>query len=164
MQELPGHTRDKLFVQQFGLSCPTFMSLCDELRPYIKKEDTVMRKAIPVEQRVGVALYKLAHSPSYRQLSGPLAVSPSACQEICEIVFSMICRHLYPKYSFLMSRNCIIRWTTSTPIRACQCVLGLSIALTYQSKHQGMGLHHTTTGRAFTLLCCKQLSTSVVLF
>ncbi|KAL0040217.1 hypothetical protein WJX77_000604 [Trebouxia sp. C0004] len=69
-----------------------------QIQPYIKKEHTIMCKAIPVEQRVGVALYKLAHSPSYRQLSGPLAVSPSACQEICEEVFCMICCHLYPKY------------------------------------------------------------------
>ena len=57
------HLRDKLFVQQFRLFYPTFLSLCDEVGPYIKKQDTNMRKAIPVKQRVAVALYKLAHCP-----------------------------------------------------------------------------------------------------
>ena len=50
-----------------------------------------MRRAVPVEQRVAVAVYKLAHGASYRQLSAPLAVSPSLCQEICEEVNLMIC-------------------------------------------------------------------------
>ena len=98
MKDLPEHTRDKLFVQQFRLSYPTFLSLRDEIGPYIKKQDTNMRKAIPVELRIAVALYKLAHCPSYRQLSQTLGVSPSSCQEICEEVYLVICRHLYPKY------------------------------------------------------------------
>ena len=76
------------------MSHPTFENLCNQLRPHIQKQDTNMRKAIPVDQRVAVALYKLAHGASYRQLSQPLGVSPSACQEICEEVYLMICRHL----------------------------------------------------------------------
>lgn len=94
LQQLDATRRDRHFVEQFRMSYPTFSDVCNQLRPFIEKQDTNMRKAIPVEQRVAVALYKLAHGASYRQLSQPLGVSPSACQQICEEVYLMICRHL----------------------------------------------------------------------
>ena len=104
VQDLDAVQRDSHYVDQFRMSYPTFKDLCDQLRPHIEKQDTVMRKAIPVEQRVAVSLYKLAHGASYRQLSQPLGVSRSACQEICEEVYLMICRYLYPVH---------IKWPTN---------------------------------------------------
>ena len=40
------------WLEKFRMSQATFLYVCNEIRPVIKKEDTVMRTAIPVEQRV----------------------------------------------------------------------------------------------------------------
>ena len=74
------------------------MDLADQLRPHIEKQDTVMRKALRVEQKLAIALYKLAHGASYQQLGQPLGVSPSISQVICQEVYLMICRYLQPEY------------------------------------------------------------------
>ncbi|KAL0022550.1 hypothetical protein WJX77_002390 [Trebouxia sp. C0004] len=68
VHEVPEWKRDQHYVEQFRLSYPTFMDLCQQLSPHIMRQDTKLRDAIPVELRVAVAVYKLAHGTSYRQL------------------------------------------------------------------------------------------------
>ena len=42
-----------------------------DITPFLSKEDTILRKAIPVEERVAVSLWKLATNSDYRTI-GPL--------------------------------------------------------------------------------------------
>ena len=49
-----------LHQENFRMSNATFLYLCNELRSPIEKSDTIMRKAIPVEQRVALTLWFLS--------------------------------------------------------------------------------------------------------
>ncbi|KAL0030010.1 hypothetical protein WJX79_000888 [Trebouxia sp. C0005] len=56
------------YIKQFRMSYEVFTVLCHELRPYIVKQDTNKRKVIHEEQRVAVALYRVAYGPTYDQM------------------------------------------------------------------------------------------------
>ncbi|MBN3275162.1 SNTG2 protein, partial [Polyodon spathula] len=50
----------------FSESKQTFNFICNELRPNLEHNDTVMCKAVPVEKHVSIALWKLATNVEYR--------------------------------------------------------------------------------------------------
>ena len=80
------------------MSQATFVYVCDEIRSIIEKEDTVMRKSIPVEQRVALTLWFLATNADYRTIGHLFGVSkPTVCvvtKEVC----AAIVKSLLPKY------------------------------------------------------------------
>ena len=45
------------WLENFRMSQATFLYVCNEIRPVVEKEDTVMRSAIPVQQRVALTLW-----------------------------------------------------------------------------------------------------------
>ena len=53
----------------FRMSGQTFEKLVNLLRPFLQRQDTFFRSAIPVEKRVAVALWRLANGNSYRTVS-----------------------------------------------------------------------------------------------
>lgn len=93
--------RDAEFIREFRVSYPTFLHLVQELRPYIEKQNTNWRPSIDVEQRVAVALHRIAHGSTYDQIASHLGVGSTTAQEICEETFAAICRHMWHK---------VIRW------------------------------------------------------
>ena len=80
------------------MSQATFMYLCNELRSAIEKEDTVMRNAIPVEQRVALTLWFLATNADYRTIEHLFGVSKPTVCVITKEVCAAILRILLPKY------------------------------------------------------------------
>lgn len=90
--------RDETFKEVFRMSYVTFHDLCERLAPYIGRQDTKFRKAIPVEHRVAIAVCRLAHGASYRKLAQEIGVSKTSCSEICADVYSNICEHLQPLF------------------------------------------------------------------
>jgi hypothetical protein len=48
------------WLDKFRMSRETFFHLCDELRPRLTRQDTSLRRALPVEKRVALALWRLA--------------------------------------------------------------------------------------------------------
>lgn len=56
------------WIENFRMSNSTFTYLCNELRPPIQKRDTVMRKAISVEQQIAITLWQLATTTDYRTI------------------------------------------------------------------------------------------------
>ena len=60
------------------MSHETFNYLCNKLRSTIEKNDTAMRKAIPVEQRLALTLWLLATNADYRTIGHLFGVSKSA--------------------------------------------------------------------------------------
>ena len=70
------------------MSRGTFLYLCAELKSYVEKEDTVMRIAIPLEQRVAIALWRLATNGDYRTIAHLFGVSRvSVClivRDVCD--------------------------------------------------------------------------------
>ena len=56
------------WIENFRVSKETFLYLCGKLRPYIKRQDTRLRKAICVEHRVAITLWCLAMCGEYRTI------------------------------------------------------------------------------------------------
>ena len=61
------------WTSSFRMSQRTFDFLCQELEPYLAREDTRFRQAINVRKRVAVALWRLATMQIIEQLDISLA-------------------------------------------------------------------------------------------
>ena len=57
---------NNIWREHFRISKQTFRFVCDLVSPHLARQDTNMRRAIPVEKRVAVALWRLATGNSYR--------------------------------------------------------------------------------------------------
>ncbi len=63
------------WLQNFRMTHATFLYLCNELRSSIERSDTVIRRAIPVEQRLALALWFLSTNADYRTIGYLFGVS-----------------------------------------------------------------------------------------
>ena len=72
----------------------TFLYVCGEFCERIKKDDTIMRAAIPVKKRVAVALWRLATNCEFRTIGHLFGISRStACvivQEVCRAIVDVL--------------------------------------------------------------------------
>lgn len=59
-----------------------FSILCQKMRG-LEKQDTVLRKCIPLEKRIAIALYALGSSAEYRTIANLFGVGKST---VCEMV------------------------------------------------------------------------------
>ncbi|ETE67070.1 putative nuclease HARBI1, partial [Ophiophagus hannah] len=85
---------DKCWISLFRMSRSTLMYIAEELRPALQRRDTGMRSHIPVEKRVAMTIWKLAHHDSYKTVSELFGVGiSSACsifEEVCEEINSRL--------------------------------------------------------------------------
>ena len=86
------------WLENFRMSQATFLYVCNEIRPVIEKEDTVMRAAIPVEQRVALTLWFLATNSDYRTIGHLFGVSKPTVSVVSKEVCAAIVKILLPKY------------------------------------------------------------------
>ena len=70
------------WLENFRMFRDTFLYLCEELKPGIERQDSVLRRAIRVQQRVAIALWKLATNSEYRSI-GPLRSVKIICLSYC---------------------------------------------------------------------------------
>ena len=82
------------WLKNFRMSRATFVYLCGELKPRIDRTDTVMRKAIEVEKRVGMVLWFLATGTDYRTIGHLFGVSKSTVcllvKEVCAAIVELL--------------------------------------------------------------------------
>ena len=76
----------------------SFNKQCTELEHYIVKRDTRFRKAVPLQQRVAVTLWKLATNVEYRTLAQLMGIGRSTACEIVNSVCKAITCHLLLRY------------------------------------------------------------------
>ena len=95
---MKGVTIDEEWKENFRMSKSSFYNLCDELRPYVEKETTIMRSPINVEKRVGMTLYYLSDEGRIRKTANAFGVSRSSVSVIVRQVTSAISLYLGPKY------------------------------------------------------------------
>jgi hypothetical protein len=86
------------FKKAFRMSKSTFDSICEELNSVIAKEDTTLRNAIPVRQRVAVCIWRLATGEPLRLVSKRFGLGISTCHKLVLEVCSAIRNVLMPKY------------------------------------------------------------------
>ncbi|KAJ3694106.1 hypothetical protein LUZ60_009586 [Juncus effusus] len=85
------------FKRAFRMSRPTFEYLCEELGSAVAKEDTMLRAAIPVRQRVAVCVWRLATGEPLRLVSKRFGLGISTCHKLVLEVCAAIKLLLMPK-------------------------------------------------------------------
>uniref|UniRef100_A0A452HRH7 DDE Tnp4 domain-containing protein n=1 Tax=Gopherus agassizii TaxID=38772 RepID=A0A452HRH7_9SAUR len=68
---------DEQWLQNFRMRKATFMALCAELAPTLRRRDTRLRAALPVEKRVAIAIWKLATPDCFRSVANQFGVGKS---------------------------------------------------------------------------------------
>ncbi|XP_027355760.1 protein ALP1-like [Abrus precatorius] len=86
------------FRKAFRMGRVTFEAICEELNSVIAKEDTTLRNAIPVRQRVAVCLWRLATGDPLRVVSKRFGLGISTCHKLVLEVCTAIRTVLMPKY------------------------------------------------------------------
>ncbi|KAF5726145.1 hypothetical protein HS088_TW23G00886 [Tripterygium wilfordii] len=86
------------FKAAFRMSKSTFCMICEELNSVIAKEDTTLRTAIPVRQRVAVCIWRLATGEPLRLVSTKFGLGISTCHKLVLEVCSAIRNVLMPKF------------------------------------------------------------------
>jgi hypothetical protein len=86
------------FKKAFRMGRSTFDLICEELNSAIAKEDTTLRNAIPVKQRVAVCLWRLATGDPLRLVSKRFGLGISTCHKLVLEVCLAIKTVLMPKY------------------------------------------------------------------
>ena len=89
---------NQMWLENFRMTKETFLYVCCELRERIKKDDTIMRAAIPVEKRVAVALWRLATNCEFRTIGHLFGISRSTACVIVQKVCQAIVDVLMPKH------------------------------------------------------------------
>ncbi|GAB4837067.1 hypothetical protein Ancab_039550 [Ancistrocladus abbreviatus] len=86
------------FRKCFRMGKGTFEMICEELNSVVAKEDTMLRAAIPVRQRVAVCIWRLATGEPLRLVSRRFGLGISTCHKLVLEVCSAIRTVLMPKY------------------------------------------------------------------
>ncbi|GKV00103.1 hypothetical protein SLEP1_g12850 [Rubroshorea leprosula] len=86
------------FKKAFRMGKSTFEMICEELNSVIAKEDTALRNAIPVKQRVAVCIWRLATGEPLRLVSKRFGLGISTCHKLVLEVCTAIRTVLMPKY------------------------------------------------------------------
>ena len=77
---------DDEWHENFRMSKSTFMYICREITPEIKKEDTKFRKAISVEKRVAITMWRLATGSDYQTIGHLFGVAKgTVCVIVCNV-------------------------------------------------------------------------------
>lgn len=84
--------------ENFRMSHPTFMELCEDLRPLLERKSTRMRRPISVETQVAVTLYYLSDEGRYRKVANAFGISRSSVSIIVRRVCAAISEYLGPSY------------------------------------------------------------------
>ncbi|GAA0182782.1 hypothetical protein LIER_30425 [Lithospermum erythrorhizon] len=92
--EFPEHE----FRKAFRMGKETFDIICNELSSVVAKENTMLRDAVPVRQRVAVCIWRLATGEPLRLVSKRFGLGISTCHKLVLEVCSAIRTVLMPKY------------------------------------------------------------------
>ncbi|XP_051129542.1 protein ALP1-like [Andrographis paniculata] len=86
------------FKKAFRMGKATFDFICSELSSVVAKENTMLRDAVPVRQRVAVCIWRLATGEPLRLVSKKFGLGISTCHKLVLEVCSAIRNVLMPKY------------------------------------------------------------------
>ncbi len=128
-----GNFEEDEWIQNFRMSKGTFESLCKEVHPFMYKQDTQMRKAIPVDKRVAVALWRLATNCDYRTIGHLFGIAKSTvCEIVAEFCF-VINRYFMSKYISIPTDEDLCRNVSKFDLKwGFPSALLLLMVLTYQ--------------------------------
>ena len=82
-----------LWKNDFRVSKESFDYICQLLGPYLSRQNTRLRKAIPLNKRVGIALWRLGTGNSYRTTGITFGQGKSTVIKICEDFMETLILH-----------------------------------------------------------------------
>ncbi|KAJ8346776.1 hypothetical protein SKAU_G00281770 [Synaphobranchus kaupii] len=92
---------DSQWQRNFRVSRETFHYLCIKVKPAIERKDTALRLCVPLQKRVGIALWKLATSSDYRTVGHLFGVGvTTVCRclhEFCQAVNQIVLPEILPE-------------------------------------------------------------------
>ncbi|XP_075755887.1 uncharacterized protein LOC142818605 [Pelodiscus sinensis] len=103
------HWEDRQWTQNFRMKRDTFLELCECLTPALRRRDTRMRPAIPLQKRVAIALWKLSTPDSYRSVGNQFGVGRSTVGAVLMQVVKAINRVLLCRVVRLTNPDAVIR-------------------------------------------------------
>ncbi|XP_065119815.2 uncharacterized protein [Paramisgurnus dabryanus] len=89
---------DDDWLKNFRMRRGSFRLLCDTLRPWLTRQNTKYREAVPVETRVAICIWRLATNLEYRSISQLFGVGLSTCCTITQEVVTAINVVIKPLY------------------------------------------------------------------
>ena len=89
---------DMWWRENLRTSHDTFEILCNELRPYLKRQTTRFREPVSVEARVAVTVWRFATNVEYRTIAALFGLGRSTACELVIDTCEVITHHLLPKY------------------------------------------------------------------
>ena len=81
---------DDEWKENFRLSKPNFMKLCDQVRPYIEKETTRFRKSLSVETQVAITLYYIADEGRMQKVANAFGIAKCTVSVVVRSVTQII--------------------------------------------------------------------------
>ena len=90
-QLLNDRVLDHWWKENFRVSRARFEYICQLVGPALRRQDTHMRDAIPIEKRVGASLWRLATGACYRSFGLMIGLSKSAVN-CCDESVQELCR------------------------------------------------------------------------
>lgn len=93
-----GEFPEEDFRRWFRMSRATFDMICNELDSAVTKKNTMLRDAIPVQQRVAVCIWRLATGDPLRLVSKRFGLGISTCHKLVLEVCAAIKTVLMPKF------------------------------------------------------------------
>ncbi|XP_065190626.1 uncharacterized protein LOC135821556 [Sycon ciliatum] len=97
------------YKENFRMKKVNFDKLFNDLRPFIQKQDTNMRKSIAVDKQVAIFLYYISDEVRFRKTANAFGVSRAAVSQIVRRVSKAITLHLGPKYIVLPSSEADVK-------------------------------------------------------
>ncbi|CAF3340251.1 unnamed protein product [Rotaria sp. Silwood2] len=89
---------DKQFKDNFRIQRNTFKQLLHQIEPYLKKQDTVLRSAVPVDKRLACALYSLGSTSELRTIAHLFGIGKCTAANIlhdfCDIIVELFFHRL----------------------------------------------------------------------
>ncbi|XP_017351072.1 uncharacterized protein LOC108280525 [Ictalurus punctatus] len=86
------------WLERFRMSKETFFHICNKLKPWLARQDTCLRPALPLEKRVALVLWRLASNVEYRTIGELFGVGRSTVckcvREVCHAIGATL-RPLY---------------------------------------------------------------------
>ena len=78
--------------ENFRVTRETFHFICTAVAPVIRRQDTILRAAIPVETRTAIGLWRLATGDSYRSCGLMFGIAKSTAIGVCKDFIQALCQ------------------------------------------------------------------------
>ena len=78
--------------ENFRVTRETFHFICTAVAPVIRRQDTILRAAIPVETRTALGLWRLATGDSYRSCGLMFGIAKSTAIGVCKDFIQALCQ------------------------------------------------------------------------